>query len=255
MNARCCPLFLLCLFVILEPKLARTQTTYDALTFGSGVDAVGYSETSGWTFVPTAEMRVVAVGCFPTAPPSSVGVCFWEGTNRIIASYQISINQQMQGDVFYQAVDGLTLKVGSSYAISLDPSQGVVPLRTYSLQGAEGLPTFSPASFISQVANYFVSTNGQWAPEPAPPLRNTDSLLFGSTFKFQLLGTLTLNQEGVNLVFSWPTQSVTYLVQRSETLSNANWVTLTNAPVAVGSQNQVVIPKPERTMFFRLASQ
>lgn len=256
MNATCCRrTLLLSLLVLFIPKATQAQTTYDALRFGPGIDSVGYSEAAGWTFVPVADLHVVTVGCFPTAPPSSIGICFWEGTNRIIALYQISINQEASGDVSYQPVDGLTLKAGSPYAISINPNQIPLPLRIYSKQGADGLSTFTTTPFISHFADYLVSTNGEWTPEPVPPASNTDFLYFGPTFQFQLLQELTLAQTGNNLVLSWPTQSVTYVVQRAETLNNANWVTLTNVPVTVGSQKQVTIPSPEGTKFFRLASQ
>jgi len=89
------------------PTLTPAQSPFDALSFGTGIDVVGYSFATGWTFVPTADLRVIAVGCFPPVPPSSIEILFWGGTNQVIATYEIPINGQVV-DVLYQSVDGLT---------------------------------------------------------------------------------------------------------------------------------------------------
>jgi hypothetical protein len=202
-------------------------------------------------------MRVVAVGCFPTPPPSSVGIFFWEGTNRIIATYQVLISphEGLLNGIAYQPVDGLILKAGSFYAISIDPGQGDIPVHLYSTQGADGMETFGPAPFISDFGNYEVSTNGEWTPLPPPPSSNADLLLLGPTFQFQLLRELTLAQAGPNLLLSWPTQNVSYVVQMTHSLGDTNWVSLTNGYETVGGQDQLTVPKPTGTTFFRLASQ
>jgi hypothetical protein len=65
-----------------------------------------------------------------------------------------------------------------------------------------------------------------------------------------------VSRTGDGLVaLSWPTPSAAFLVQQSAELYTPKWMTLTNAPVTIGSQNQVIIAPPQETMFYRLVSQ
>ncbi len=59
------------------------------------------------------------------------------------------------------------------------------------------------------------------------------------------------------LVFSWPAPSLAFAVQQNSDLSTSNWVTLTGAPapVVIASKNQVIITKPQATLFYRLVLQ
>ena len=58
------------------------------------------------------------------------------------------------------------------------------------------------------------------------------------------------------IVFSWLTEQTAYLLQQNPDLSPTNWVTLSNTPVTVGQQQQVVLPVPTTgRMFYRLISQ
>jgi hypothetical protein len=52
----------------------------------------------------------------------------------------------------------------------------------------------------------------------------------------------------------WDVWETSYLVQQNEGLNSTNWISLTNTPVVVGFQ-QVTIPKPQGSMFYRLISQ
>lgn len=58
-----------------------------------------------------------------------------------------------------------------------------------------------------------------------------------------------------SLTLAWPTPTGSFAVQQSTDLNRAQWTTLTSASVVVGSQNQVTIPIPHDTMFYRLVSQ
>ena len=66
---------------------------------------------------------------------------------------------------------------------------------------------------------------------------------------------LGISSSTSNILLSWPTPTGAFEVQQSPDLHLANWITLTNRPVVVGSKNQVAIPKPDGTMFYRLALQ
>ncbi len=66
---------------------------------------------------------------------------------------------------------------------------------------------------------------------------------------------LAISSTNDAVVLSWPAPTGAFLVQRSGSLAGANWVTLTNAPAVVGSDNQVTIPAPAGPTFYRLESQ
>lgn len=243
--------------IVLGGFLEQTsaQTACEALTFGLGESTIGYSGYApGWTFVPTADLRVVAVA------PSADGleIDFWDSTNQVIAGYESTQQSFQTNGVSYQSVYGLTLRAGLPYSISESNSSGAYPVafpvRVYSHTGAGGWAKFSLSPFLKWGGNYGIPTNNVWVPVPFPT-NNADWLYFGPTFQFQILRHLDASAIGANLVFSWPTQTVSYALQQNIQLNTTNWVTLSTTPIVVGSQNQVTIPKPNGTMFYRLGSQ
>lgn len=66
---------------------------------------------------------------------------------------------------------------------------------------------------------------------------------------------LSLTPTGNNVVCSWPVPTAAFAVQQNPDLNPARWSTLTNTSEVVGSQNQVTLPKPLGTSFYRLISQ
>ena len=54
------------------------------------------------------------------------------------------------------------------------------------------------------------------------------------------------------LVFTWTSSTNGFVLQANASLDTTNWVTLTNAPVTVGSSNQIVLPAPISNLFYRL---
>ena len=87
-------------------------------------------------------------------------------------------------------------------------------------------------------------------PPPATPL-------FGlQGFQLQRVPHLMITLSATNtIVFLWPTEQTAYALQQNPDLST-NWVTLSNIPVTVGQQQQVVLPVTRTgRMFYRLISQ
>lgn len=230
----------------------RSQPTFDALTFGPGMNVVSVcSPPPGWTFVPTTDLRVVAVGCLPESLPE-VEVRFWAGTNQVIGSYLIEAVPEHGYIVAYQPAD-LILKAGAPYSISIWGDG--IGVQMFERQSYDGTATFSTSPFISHFACFQVSTNNNvWNPWPNSS-GSSELLLLGPTFQFQVLRQLWLYVANASLILSWPTQSVSYAVQQSADITTPMWVTLTNAPVVAGSNNQITIPEPSGTRFFRLVSQ
>ena len=66
---------------------------------------------------------------------------------------------------------------------------------------------------------------------------------------------LSLATSPQGLLCSWPTPAPAFVMQQNPDLDPTHWTTLTNASVVVGRENQLTLPKPETTMFYRLVSQ
>ena len=68
--------------------------------------------------------------------------------------------------------------------------------------------------------------------------------------------TLSIAQTSTNtLLFSWPTPTTAFLLQQKPSLATGGWVTLTNLPATTASKNEVLIPAPAATTFYRLIPQ
>ena len=58
---------------------------------------------------------------------------------------------------------------------------------------------------------------------------------------------------GNNLILSWPSSSQNFALQATTNLTDPNsWVTLTNVPAIVNSQNTVTNPISDQMRFYRL---
>ena len=71
---------------------------------------------------------------------------------------------------------------------------------------------------------------------------------------YSVLPQLSINLATNRVRLSWPAPA-SFVVQQNPDLNTTNWVSLTNGPVSVGSQSEVVIPPPAGKMFYRLMSQ
>jgi len=74
-----------------------------------------------------------------------------------------------------------------------------------------------------------------------------------SDFSFINLLSAAASFSGGNLTLSWPGASGAYSLQQSRVLGpSANWTTVSATPALVAGQNQVTMPAPPTTEFYRL---
>jgi len=66
---------------------------------------------------------------------------------------------------------------------------------------------------------------------------------------------LAINSTNGTVILAWPTPTGAFSIQQSPGLNPPAWVTLTNAPIVVGSENQVTLPSPPGNTFYRLILQ
>ena len=54
------------------------------------------------------------------------------------------------------------------------------------------------------------------------------------------------------VLVAWPAPATGFSLQQSDALSAPAWVNVTNSPVVVGAENQVIITPSPRNRFYRL---
>jgi hypothetical protein len=78
--------------------------------------------------------------------------------------------------------------------------------------------------------------------------------LLGPNQTLSTAASLHAVQSSGNVVLNWPLANAGFAVQMSSSLSNPNWVTLTNVPSLVGSNTwQISVPNSGGMQFFRLS--
>jgi len=119
---------------------------------------------------------------------------------------------------------------------TIDGGGGTSTGGVYAVSGTIGQPD---AGFMSG-GNYTL-TGGFWSiiaaiQTPGAPL-----------LRVFLTGTNTV---GV----AWPAPSAGFSLQQNNLLATTNWVGVTNVPIVVGGENQVIISSPAGNNYFRLKS-
>ena len=151
----------------------------------------------------------------------------------------------------YLATDGTTFGANASMYIVVGTSFGIdysqdVLLVAYLPNSSNALPYQKfTTNFTATTGSEIISFHGVDA---------TSSILLDNVSMTPAVPALNLSVSPSNtLVFAWMTPTLGYLVQANESLGTTNWVTLTNAPETVGSSNQIILPTPASTQFYRLA--
>jgi hypothetical protein len=152
----------------------------------------------------------------------------------------------------YLATDGPTLGSGASMYVVIGTSFGIdysqdVLVAAYLPNSSNAIPyqRFT-TNITATTSSEILSFHGVDA---------TSSILLDnvSMTPVEPPAPLNLSLSPTNtLVFTWTTSTDGYLLQANASLSTTNWVTLTNAPVTVGSNNQIVLPTPASNQFYRL---
>ena len=124
-------------------------------------------------------------------------------------------------------------------------------LEWYSMDGGGGTSTggvYSISGTIGQAdagrmsGGNFTIEGGFWATIRAVPTRGGPAL--------RLVRSTTNT-----VVIAWPVTSTEFSLQQNPAANNAgSWVSVTNAPVVVGGENQVTVPAPLGNRYYRLKS-
>src|ERR1700677_1557929 len=153
----------------------------------------------------------------------------------------------------YLATDGTTLGSGAAMWVVIGTSFGIdysqdVLVTAYYPNSSNAIPYQKfTTNITATTSSEILSFHGVDA---------TSSILLDNVSMTQVVPPppqLNLSLSPANaLVFTWTDPTAGYLLQANASLRTTNWVTLTNAPVTVGSSNQIVLPPPSSNQFYRL---
>jgi len=151
---------------------------------------------------------------------------------------------------YYLATDGTTLGSGAAMYVVIGTSFGIdysqdLQLTDYEPNSSNALPYQKFTTTITASnATEILSFHGFDA---------SSAILVDNVTMTSAVPELNLSLSPTNgLVFTWISPTNGYLLQANTSLGTTNWVTLTNAPVTIGSSNQIVLPAPASNLFYRL---
>jgi hypothetical protein len=155
---------------------------------------------------------------------------------------------------YYLGTDGPLTNGAAMWAV-IGPSYGIsgqdAMLTAYYPNSAIALPyqNFSTL-YLATNSNPILSFHGINATNG---LAVTNGILLDNVSMMLAYPPLTLNVSPPSaLVLRWPYTNSPYRLQANASLLASNWVTLSNAPVNVGTNNQITLPAPAATQFYRL---
>lgn len=154
---------------------------------------------------------------------------------------------------YYLATDGTTLGSGASMYVVIGTSFGIdysqdVLLTAYLPNSSNAIPyqRFT-TNITATTSSEILSFHGVDATS-AILLDNVSMSLAAPPVPHLNLSLSPTN----TLVFAWTSGTAGVLLQANASLGTTNWVTLTNAPVTVGSSKQIVLPTRTGNLFYRL---
>ena len=154
---------------------------------------------------------------------------------------------------YYLATDGTTLGSGCAMYVVIGTSFGIdysqdVQLTDYEPNSSNALPYQKFTTIIAATNTHPILSFHGFDADSAILVDNvTMTLVVPSPPQ------LSLKLAPTNLLaFTWSSPTNGYRLQASSSLSTTNWTMLTNAPVTVGSSNQIVLPAPGSNLFYRL---
>jgi hypothetical protein len=214
-------------------------------------DAIGPADNNSDYGVATASVSpdVAEQGTnyayFHGDPTDDSQDCLGQTVNLTVgAQYTIS---------YYLGTDGTTLGSGAEMYVVIGTSFGIdysqdVQLTDYEPNSSNALPYQKFTSIITATnANPILSFHGFDA---------TSAILLDNVSMTLVVPSppqLNVKAAPTNmLAFTWTSPTNGYRLQANASPGTTNWTTLTNAPVTVGSSNQIVLPAPGSNLFYRL---
>jgi hypothetical protein len=157
------------------------------------------------------------------------------------------------------------LHIQVSYAIS-DPftlrglQLDITPAVTGSFQRFTlPLTAFQVAHLIGTPPNYPASMQFGIRGDPANPDTTWPScatnMFLLDNIKYIVSPALSIQSSNNAVILSWPTNAIGFTLQQNSAFATEGWTAVTNAPIIVNGQSQVLLSEISGRSFFRLVSQ
>ena len=248
----------------LSPAMARAQTNLVANgSFEAG--PAGEGQFTDWWWLGPADnfsnYGVAQSGIYPDVaedgdyyayfrghPTDSSQDCLGTTVNLTVgASYNIS---------YYLGTDGSTLNTGAAMWVVIGTSFGIdlsqdVMLTAFFPNSSSALPyqQFS-TNYVASTASPILSFHGINATNG---IAATNAVLLDNVSVTLTYPPLKLSYSPPGtLVFTWPFTNSPYRLEAKPSLTSTDWVTLTNVPVNVDTNNQIVLTMSASQQFYRL---
>lgn len=243
---------------------AQAQTNLVANgSFESG--PAGVQSFTGWALVGPADnfssYGVAQAGTAPEVAQQGSYFAYFRGhptdsSQDCLGTYVSLKTGALYNISYYLGTDGSTLNTGAAMWVVVGTSFGIdlsqdVMLTAYFPNSATALPyqKFSTL-YLATNANPILSFHGINATNG---LSVTNGILLDNVSMILAYPPLTLNfSRPSSLVFRWAYTNSPYRLQANASLLATNWVTLSNAPVNVGTNSQVTLSAPATAQFYRL---
>jgi len=160
---------------------------------------------------------------------------------------------------YYLGTDGSTLGNGAAMWVVIGSSFGINLAQDVMLTAF--LPNSSNAIPYQKFSTVYLATNASpilsfHGINATNGISATNAILLDNVSVVLTYPHLSLGFSPPNsLVFTWPFTNSPYRLQSAPSLTKTPWVTLTNMPVNVGANNQIVLPASASVQFFRLTLQ
>ena len=169
--------------------------------------------------------------------------CLGQSVNLTVgAQYTISYYLATDGPTF-ETNAGMWVVIGTSFGIDLSQD---VELTAFLPNSPDAIPyqKFS-TNYTAALADVILSFHG---------VDSTSAILLDNVSMTPAVPEVNLSLGPSNtLVFNWTSWTNGFQLQANTSLATTNWVTVTNTPVTVASNNQVVLPTSASQVFYRLA--
>jgi len=157
---------------------------------------------------------------------------------------------------YYLGTDGSTLGNGAAMWVVIGSSFGIDLAQDVMLTAF--LPNSSNAMPYQKFRTAYLATNASpilsfHGINATNGINAASAILLDNVSVVLAYPPLSLGfSRPTSLVFTWPFTNSPYRLQSAASLTNTHWVTLTNVPVTVTTNNQIVLPLAANIQFFRL---
>jgi hypothetical protein len=157
---------------------------------------------------------------------------------------------------YYLGTDGSTLDNGAAMWVVIGASFGINLAEDVMLTAF--LPNSSNAMPYKKFTTVYLATNASpilsfHGINATNGINAATAILLDNVSVVLAYPPLNLGFSPPNsLVFTWPFTNSPYRLQSAASLTNTHWITLTNEPLNVGTNNQIVLPVSTDMQFFRL---